>query len=106
MTGKAGRKVAWYRNMYQCSACGAEWEDEWSCTCDDECPNCSDSDYTPIDSEDLSVIVEQDKRGRVHISYSPPEADHKPDYRFLAIVANEHLATLLARIAFDLAHPR
>lgn len=30
----------WYINYYRCYRCGTEWEDEWSCMCDDRCPNC------------------------------------------------------------------
>lgn len=97
--------MAWYRNMYVCE-CGTKWEDEWSCACDDECPICGASDYSPIDSEDLSVLVERDESGRTQISYSDPSAGHRPDYRFLAEVENKGLATLLTQVAFDLAHPR
>lgn len=32
----------WYLNFYRCD-CGEEWQDEWSCTCDDKCPNCNTS---------------------------------------------------------------
>ena len=27
-------------NRYTCPECGASWEDEWTCACDDDCPNC------------------------------------------------------------------
>lgn len=30
---------AWFLNHYECDW-GAEWTDEWSCTCDDDCPEC------------------------------------------------------------------
>lgn len=98
--------MAWYRNTYECSECGTNWEDEWSCCCDDECPSCSASDYSPVESEDISVLVERDELGRVKISYSHREAGHTPDYRFLAIVENPNLAHLLSKVAYDLAHPR
>ena len=29
-----------YRVSYLCSCCGAEWQSQWSCACDDECPEC------------------------------------------------------------------
>jgi hypothetical protein len=32
-------KLRWFRMSYICN-CGHEWEGEWSCTCDDECPVC------------------------------------------------------------------
>lgn len=25
---------------YRCTECGTEWQDEWSCACDDDCPTC------------------------------------------------------------------
>lgn len=36
--------MAEYLNHYRCSICGYHWTDEWSCMCDDRCPECS----TPI----------------------------------------------------------
>src|SRR5687768_11965589 len=27
-------------NRYECPACEHEWQDTWSATCDDDCPNC------------------------------------------------------------------
>lgn len=41
-----------YRNIYDCSRCGTHWEDEWSCMCDDRCPNCNLSN-SPTESEEL-----------------------------------------------------
>lgn len=29
-----------YYVRYVCPACDCEWQDQWSCACDDECPNC------------------------------------------------------------------
>ena len=29
-----------YTNHYHHEACGATWQDTWSCSCDDDCPNC------------------------------------------------------------------
>lgn len=29
-----------FHNFYRCEACDEEWEDWWSCGCDDECPKC------------------------------------------------------------------
>lgn len=42
-----------YRNYYRCERCGHEWNDEWSCQCDDECPSCGARDMTPYRSEDV-----------------------------------------------------
>ena len=45
-----------YKNHYACD-CGAEWDDEWSCTCDDPCPVC-DAACTPMHSIDLMETQE------------------------------------------------
>lgn len=37
-------------NQYDCDRCGASWEDDWCCACDDECPQCG-ADVSPSDSE-------------------------------------------------------
>ena len=29
-----------YRVSYRCCCCGAEWQSQWSCACDDECSEC------------------------------------------------------------------
>jgi len=29
-----------YTNYYRCEHCDVAWQDEWSCACDDECPEC------------------------------------------------------------------
>ncbi|BAO58511.1 hypothetical protein [Pseudomonas phage KPP25] len=36
-------------NHYSCS-CGCEWSDEWSCQCDDKCPECGTA-CSPTKSE-------------------------------------------------------
>lgn len=95
--------MAWYRNIYECSACETPWEDEWSCACDDECPNCRSSDYSPVDTHDLSAFVEHQKDGTYSIYYSPPEAEHGPDYTLLANVPFKSLATVLEQMAFHLS---
>lgn len=41
-----------YRNFYKCSECGHEWEDEWSCMCNDRCPDC-DAEIEPYKSEEI-----------------------------------------------------
>jgi hypothetical protein len=42
-----------YVNYYRCPDCNEEWQDEWSCACDDECPTCSIS-YSPYKSLDIN----------------------------------------------------
>ena len=41
-----------FRNFYECDDCGHEWEDIWSCQCDDDCPECGARHMTPFKSED------------------------------------------------------
>ena len=45
--------VEWFRNHYACTYCDVKWEDEWSCMCDDDCPQCNRV-FTPEGSDDLS----------------------------------------------------
>lgn len=37
-------------NHYRCPECGEEWQDEWSCACNDECPGCGLKDIEPYHS--------------------------------------------------------
>jgi DNA-directed RNA polymerase subunit M/transcription elongation factor TFIIS len=39
-------------NFYRCPDCGEEWQDEWSCGCDDDCPECGARHISPYKSED------------------------------------------------------
>lgn len=45
--------MAWFRNHYECARCGHRWTDEWSATCDDDCPHCGARHMSPRKSEDL-----------------------------------------------------
>lgn len=45
---------AWFHNQYECPRCGTEWEDQWSCGCDDECPDCG-LDCSPVSSEEIAA---------------------------------------------------
>lgn len=36
-------------NHYHCVSCNEDWDDEWSCQCDDECGKCG-ADISPHDS--------------------------------------------------------
>jgi len=51
----------WLLVNYECD-CGAEWSDEWSCACDDECPSCGAtveaSDYEDISAERASDLAD------------------------------------------------
>lgn len=41
----------WFRNHYECCV---SWTDEWSCTCNDRCPECR-AETEPYESEELSL---------------------------------------------------
>lgn len=43
-----------FLNYYECDRCGHKWQDEWSCTCDDDCPKCGARHMSPYNSDDLS----------------------------------------------------
>jgi predicted nucleic acid-binding Zn-ribbon protein len=74
--------MAWYRNHYECDRCGNEWEDEWSCTCDDDCPSCGARHMSPHDSDELTEVIDEDKSEFV-VLWSPETAEDDPDYREL-----------------------
>ncbi len=38
-------------NTYDCPKCGHHWQDQWTSTCDDRCPQC-DTSCSPTHSED------------------------------------------------------
>lgn len=97
--------MAWYRSHYSCDDCNTDWVDEWSCCCDDECPNCGSSDWSPVDSEDVSAFVENSGDDGFTIYYSPPEADNNADYTVFATTPFRSVALILEKIAFDLAKP-
>lgn len=83
--------MAWYLNHYHCGDCGTDWADEWSCGCDDECPNCGSGDWSPVESEDLTEIVEPAGRGFV-VLRSPETAEHGPSYVQVAEFPTRELA--------------
>ena len=68
----------WYRNHYHCDDCGTAWEDEWSCCCDDECPDCGSSDWSPYESKDLSVVVEVEGSDFVVLHSPQSIEEHDP----------------------------
>ena len=71
--------MAWFLNFYRCESCRRRWTDEWSCMCDNECPHCGARDITPIRSEDLTDLIEQEGSEFV-VMRSPDTAEHDPDY--------------------------
>ena len=76
--------MAWFRNHYECARCGQEWTDEWSCTCDDDCPHCGARHMSPYESDDLTETSEW-RANEVVLFMSPDSAEHFPDYRQVAV---------------------
>ena len=44
--------MPWFINYYRCPQCGETWCDEWSATCDDDCPACGTRHISPYKSDD------------------------------------------------------
>jgi len=79
--------MTWFLNHYSCERCGEDWTDEWSCMCDDDCPECGARHMSPYDSDDLTHVIEQDGN-RLVVLRSPEAAEHCPDYFELASFPN------------------
>jgi hypothetical protein len=91
-----GREVAWFRSHYHCGDCGTEWDDEWSCYCDDECPSCGSGDWSPVGSDDLTLAIEE-AEGAFVVSMSPRSAEHKPSYTEVAVALSAQSAEAYVR---------
>lgn len=89
--------MAWFRNYYRCDRCGYMWEDEWSCTCDDDCPQCGLRHMSPCDSDDLTEIILND--GQVFVVLRSPErAGYYPEYEeFASFATRPEAEAFLAR---------
>jgi len=81
--------MAWYLNHYTCDRCGGGWSDEWSCMCDDDCPQCGARHMSPYASDNLTWVVEQQGERFVALR-SPDDAEHGPQY--LELVSFAHRA--------------
>lgn len=84
--------MAWFLNSYHCKACKTSWQDEWSCACDDECPECGD-DLSPEDSDDLTVIVEG-----CEVGVSPATAEHGGGHDWRTFASPEKAERFAARV--------
>ena len=71
--------MAWFLNYYLCARCETPWTDEWSCMCDDDCPQCGARHMSPDESDDLTTVIESDGYKFV-VLWSPETAEHDPDY--------------------------
>lgn len=72
--------MAWFRNHYRCDRCHDIWADEWSCMCEDDCPQCGFRHMTPFDSENLTALIVRDGDAFV-VMQSPDGVEHDPNYR-------------------------
>jgi hypothetical protein len=72
--------MAWYLKYYRHRDCNTRWTDEWSCACNDHCPDCN-AEIEPYDWDDLSVLVEGNSDGTWTVLVSPISAEHKPRYQ-------------------------
>lgn len=77
------KAMAWFLNQYLCEDCEREWEDEWSATCDDDCPHCGSRHMESYDSADLTEIIEESD-GKFLVYRSPDAAEDSADYEFIA----------------------
>jgi hypothetical protein len=53
-----------FENFYLCPRCDKEWQDEWDCQCDDDCPYCELRHISPYKSEDIIETDNDDKSRR------------------------------------------
>jgi hypothetical protein len=74
--------MAWFLNQYLCDECNREWQDEWSATCDDDCPYCGSRHMAPYDSIDLTEIIEEFK-GKFMVYRSRDSAEDSADYELI-----------------------
>ena len=44
-----------YRNYYKCPYDHTQWQDEWTCMCNDRCPECN-AEIEPYESEEIMEI--------------------------------------------------
>lgn len=71
--------MAWFLNHYRCERCREVWTDEWSCTCEDDCPHCGFRHMTPSASQDVTALIAEDHDAFV-VLRSPDTAEHDPNY--------------------------
>lgn len=83
----------WFNNHYRCAGCGQDWSDEWSCTPDDDCPECGARHMTPFSSDDLTFVVEHSSSD-FHVFQSAESAEYGPDYQLRGTFKSEHAANL------------
>ena len=90
----------WFENSYHCPICNTEWTDEWSCMCNDKCPNCN-AEIEPHDSVDLSrSVTEVDYLNAARLITGSPNAlaseatdDEAKQYAEAILEGGEHRFT-------------
>ena len=50
---ESAEQEASFQNHYLCTKCDCSWIDQWSCSCNDRCPQCN-AEIEPHDSIELS----------------------------------------------------
>jgi hypothetical protein len=71
--------MVWFLKYYRHHECHTSWTDEWSCACNDRCPQCN-AEIEPYKWADLSVIVQDNGDGTWDVLVSPATAEDRPDY--------------------------
>jgi len=61
--------------------------------CDDKCPACGARDMTPVESDDLTKIIERRTHAFV-VLRSPCSAEHSPDYEEIAVFSSHEQANM------------
>ena len=85
--------MPWFRNLYCCSECGGTWHDDWSATCDDDCPHCGARHMSPFESDDLSWLVEgPDDEGVYTVMRSADDAEDDPNYQVVFTTSSQEKA--------------
>lgn len=83
-----------YLNQYRCPYCQIEWDDEWSCACNDHCPSCN-AEIEPYHSE---VAADEHRSPAYAVTYTL-------DYTHRVVVGvvadSPEQAQSIAEAAFD-----
>lgn len=67
-------------NSCRCGRCGHEWQDQWSGTCNDDCPCCGDGEYEPIKSIELDMArssLQDSETGVRHVKITEAEWEER-----------------------------
>src|SRR5579875_611291 len=75
---KSSLMVGWFEMEHVCPRCGCEWEDAWTCSCNDRCPDC-DLECKPVSSKDFSRPLEE--QDFVYAAKRIASFGHPPGFR-------------------------